>query len=184
MRIRPYLHMLALLFVLTASSALAKHGAPARIEPIIHQGVRYVVPNDHGLRAYVEASDAQTGRKLWTKTVYRHRYVAIPFGRTECMSYEYVTSMVLQTNLLILTSDRGRGYTLDTRTRSIRQIQTKRPNIKRNVDNSNTRKNVANLERSGGLSPFPGLNPPFMDKSKVISFAATQNPANALKFPD
>ena len=128
MRIRHYIHMFVLLFVLAAPSALAKHVAPPSIEPVVHQGVRYVVPNDKGLRAYVEAWDVQTGRKLWTKTVFRHWYVPIPFGRTECMQYEYITSMALQTNQLILTSGRGREYVFDTRTRTIRQIKTKRPN--------------------------------------------------------
>jgi hypothetical protein len=128
MRTRPLTSIVALVFIIVSPSTLAKHGAPPPIEPVIHQGVRYVVPNDKGLHAYVQAWDVQTGRKLWTKTVFRHRYVSIPFGRTECMSYEYVTSMVLQTNLLVLTSERGREYILDTRTRSIRQNKTKRPN--------------------------------------------------------
>src|SRR6266567_6158642 len=128
MRICHYIHTFVVLVVLAAPSALAKHVAPPSIEPVVHQGVRYVVPNDKGLRAYVEAWDVQTGRKLWTKTVFRHWYVPIPFGRTECMHYEYITSMALQTNLLVLRSERGREYALDTRTRTIRQIKTKRPN--------------------------------------------------------
>src|SRR5438876_2559504 len=124
MRIRSYIHMLALLFVLAAPSAFAKHVAPARIEPVIYQGVRYVVPNDKGLRAYVEAWDVQTGRKLWSRTIFRHWYV--PFIGTECMRYEYVTSMALKTDQLIFTSERGREYALDFRTQTIRRIKTKR----------------------------------------------------------
>lgn len=129
MRIHPRIQLIALLFVLASPSALAKHGAPPKVEPVVYQGVRYVVPNDKGLRAYVEAWDIQTGRKLWTKTVFKHWYIPIPFGTTECMHYEYITSMSLQTNLVILTSERGREYTLDARTRSFRKIKTKRPNL-------------------------------------------------------
>jgi hypothetical protein len=124
MRMRPFAHMLALLFMLASSSALAKHGAPARVEPVVHQGVRYVLPNDKGLRAYVEAWDIQTARKLWTRTIFRHWYV--PFIGTECMRYEYVTFMMLKTDQLMFTSERGREYALDLRTRTIRRIKTKR----------------------------------------------------------
>ena len=123
MRIRPSIQMLALLLALAVPSAVAKHGAPARVESVVHQGVRYVLPNDKGLRAYVEAWDVQAGRKLWTRTIFRHWY--IPFVGTECMRYEYVTSMVLQTDQLIFTSERGRDYALDLRTRTIRRLKTK-----------------------------------------------------------
>ena len=127
MRMRQCIPTIAFLFAFMAS-ALAKHGTPPKIEPVVFQGVRYVVPNDKGLKAYVEAWDIQTGRKLWSKTVFKHWYIPLPFGRTKCMHYEFITSMTLQTNLVILTSERGREYALDTQTRSIRKIKTKRPN--------------------------------------------------------
>jgi len=117
--------MFALLSVLASSSALAKHKAPASVEPIVHQGVRYVLPNDKGLHAYVEAWDVQTGRKMWTKSVFRRWFC--PFRGTECMQYEYINSMVLQTDQLLLTSERGREFTLDIRTRAVRRVKTKRP---------------------------------------------------------
>ena len=131
MRIRHYIHIFVFLFISAVPSALAKHVAAAIIEPIVHKGVRYVVPNDKGLRAYVEAWDVQTGRKLWTKTVFRHWYVPIPFGRTECMHYEWITSMALQTDILIFISERGRKYALDTRTGTIRPIKETQPNYVR-----------------------------------------------------
>jgi hypothetical protein len=114
-----------LLFVLASPSVLAKHKAPASVDPIIHQGVRYVLPNDKGLHAYVEAWDAQTERKLWTKTVFRRWFC--PFRGTECMQYEYINSMVLQTDQLLLTSERGREFTLDIRTHAVRRVRTKWP---------------------------------------------------------
>ena len=66
--------------------------------------------------------------QLWTKTIFRHWYFPIPFGPTECMSYEYVTSIALESSVLILTSARGREYQLDTHTRKLRQTKAKRPN--------------------------------------------------------
>src|SRR6266849_8775500 len=108
--------LLACLFLMAPFLVCARHGSPPPIEPVIHDHVQYIVPNDKGLRAYVEARDVQTGRKLWTKTIFRHWYIP-PFG-TECMRYEYLTSMILGTNQLVLTSERGRVYALDLHTRA------------------------------------------------------------------
>jgi hypothetical protein len=106
--------------------AFGKHPAPPQVGAVTNSGVRYAFPNDKGLRAYVEAWDVQTGKKLWAKTIVRHHYIP-PFG-TECMHYEYLMSIALQNGTLILTSDRGRTYSLDTRTRAVRRVKTREPN--------------------------------------------------------
>jgi hypothetical protein len=126
MDFRHSIHIFVFICFLPAASVLAKHGPRPTIEPIVQEGVRYVVPNDKGLKAYVEAWNSQTGRKLWTKTVFRHWHFPIPFGQTECMHYEYIRSVTVQNNLLVITSERGRKYTLDTRTRSIRRLKMTR----------------------------------------------------------
>src|SRR5262245_2270376 len=125
-----------LLFVFMAFSALAKHGSPPNVEPVVYEGVRYVVPNDKGRRAYVEAWDIQSGRKLWTRTIFRHWYVPLPFGPTECMYYEWLTSMEQVGDRLVFTSERGRDYTLDPRTKTIRRLRTKDPALTRRVPDS------------------------------------------------
>ena len=56
--------------VLLPWAAFAKRSAPAKVEPVVHQGVRYVAPNDDGRRAYIVASDAETNKKLWDLTVF------------------------------------------------------------------------------------------------------------------
>src|SRR6266404_792835 len=117
--------LLLILFLLTPLVAQAKHVAPPEIQSITNSGVRYVVPNDKGLRAYVEAWDVQTGRKLWAKTIFTHWYIP-PFG-TECMQYEYLTSIVLVKQELKLTSERGRIYGLDIHTRALQRMK-KQPN--------------------------------------------------------
>ena len=120
--------LLLILFLLMPPVADAKHVAPPEIQSITNNGVHYVVPNDKGLRAYVEARDVQTGRKLWAKTVFRHWYVPIPFGPTECMHYEYLDSMTLVKDELVLTSERGRMYALDIHTRALRRMKAKETN--------------------------------------------------------
>ncbi len=88
--------------------------------------MRFTVPNDKGLRAYVQAWDVKTGKELWTKTVVRHYYIP-PFG-TECMHFEYLKSMTLQNETLILTTDRERTFSLDTRSKRVRRVKTAEPN--------------------------------------------------------
>jgi len=117
----------ALLVLLTLPlPAFGKHPAPPQVEAVTSSGVRYVLPNDKGLRAYVEAWDVQTGKKLWAKTIARHYFIP-PFG-TECMHFEYVKTLTLQDDTLILTSDRGRTFSLDTRTKRVRRVNAKEPN--------------------------------------------------------
>lgn len=111
--------------LMVAAFSSAMHPAPPPVSAITNAGVRYVVPNDKGLRAYVEARDVQSGQKLWTKTIFRHWYIP-PFG-TECMRYEYLSAISLQVDKLKLTSDRGRDYLLDIRTRTVRRVK-KQPN--------------------------------------------------------
>jgi hypothetical protein len=123
---RDVLFIVALVLGLAPFAAVAKHPAPPQVGAVTNNGVRYVVPNDKGLRAYVEAWDAQTGKKLWAKTIFRHYYIR-PFG-TECMHFEYLRSMVLQDGTLILTSDRERIFSLGTRSKAVRRLKAKEPN--------------------------------------------------------
>jgi hypothetical protein len=113
--------LLMVVLFLAPLLAHAKHVAPLGVQSITNDGVRYVVPNDKGLRAYVEGWDVQAGRKLWAKTIFTHWYIP-PFG-TECMYYEYLTSMALVKGELVLTSERGKSYALDINKRSVRRLK-------------------------------------------------------------
>src|SRR5436190_19854028 len=67
--------MMRLTVVLSAMAflpyfALAMRSAPPRVEPAIHDSIRYVAPNDDGRRAYIEAWDVQTNKKLLVLTVF------------------------------------------------------------------------------------------------------------------
>ena len=55
--------------LLTASlvlpaTALAKRIPAPIVEPVVHEGIRYTVPNDRGTVGYVVASDVATGKQL------------------------------------------------------------------------------------------------------------------------
>ena len=53
--------------------ASAKRIAPASVEPIVYESIRYVAPNDDGRRGYIEAWDLKTNKKLWELTVFTNR---------------------------------------------------------------------------------------------------------------
>jgi hypothetical protein len=117
MSMRCFTHLLIIPLVLMPLLAQAKHVNPPAVPAITNNGVRFVVPNDKGLRAYVEAWDVKTRQRLWTKTIFTHWYIP-PFG-TECMHHEWIKSMVLVKDDLLLTSERGRVYRCNIRTKSV-----------------------------------------------------------------
>ena len=49
------LAVILLLTLLLPQKAPAKRLTPARVDPVIYEGIRYVAPNDEGRRDYIEA---------------------------------------------------------------------------------------------------------------------------------
>lgn len=103
--------------------APAKRAAPPKVEPLIHAGVRYVAPNDDGRRAYVEAWDVQTNKKLWDLTVFTTR---IDPKLEEDVQWVFIKKLRVRDDTLIATSERGQTYQVDLRTRTIAQSNAER----------------------------------------------------------
>ena len=114
----------ALIFVAMAvvlplpSLALAKRVAPAKVEPVIHQGVRYTAPNDDGRRAYIEARDVQTNKKLWDLTVFTNR---IDPTLEEDVQWVFIKALNIRDGALIVTSERDKVYRVDLKTKTVTQ---------------------------------------------------------------
>ena len=108
-------------------TGLAKRVPAPVIEPVIHEGVRYTVPNDRGTVGYVAAWDVTTGEQLWKKTVYWK--CICPFFEHD-VQWVFVKQMRLDGERLILVNERDKTYALDLKTRSAkklkRQTQTQR----------------------------------------------------------
>ena len=104
--------------VLLPSLAPAKRMAPAKVEPVIHEGIRYVAPNDDGRRAYVEAWDVETNRRLWELTVFTNH---IEPGVEEDVQWVFIKSLSLRDDTLVVTSERGKTYQVDLKTKAITQ---------------------------------------------------------------
>ena len=61
--------------------AYAKRTPAPKVDPVVYEGVRFTAPNDNGRRAYFQAWNAETGKKLWEVTVCRNFSSILPLGR-------------------------------------------------------------------------------------------------------
>jgi hypothetical protein len=99
-----------------STSASAKRTAPAELDPVIHEGIRYVVPNTDGRRAYIEAWDVQTNKKLWDLTVFTNR---IDPKLEEDVQWVFIKSLGIRDGKLMVTSERGATHQIDLNTRTV-----------------------------------------------------------------
>jgi hypothetical protein len=104
--------------LLLPSLALAKRVAPAKVEPVIHQGVRYIAPNDDGRRAYIQAWDVQTNKKLWDLTIFTNR---IDPTLEEDVQWIFIKALNIRDGALIVTSERDKIYQVDLKTKTVTQ---------------------------------------------------------------
>jgi hypothetical protein len=104
--------------LLLPSLALAKRVAPAKVDPVIYQGVRYIAPNDDGRRAYIEARDVQTDKKLWDLTIFTNR---IDPTLEEDVQWVFIKALSIRDGTLIVTSERDKIYRVDLKTKAVTQ---------------------------------------------------------------
>ena len=100
--------------------APAKRAAPPKVEPVVHDGIRYVAPNDDGRCAYIEAWDVRANKKLWDLTVFTNR---IDPKREEDVQWVFITALSIRDHTLIVTSERGMTYQIDLETKAITQSE-------------------------------------------------------------
>jgi len=112
-----------LVTVFLPGSISAKRIAPAVVEPVIHRGVRYVAPTDNGRRAYIEAWDVRTNKKLWDLTVFTNR---IDPKLEEDVQWVFIKTLTVRDNTLIVASERGPTYEIDLQTKAITQSEVTR----------------------------------------------------------
>jgi len=101
---------------LIPSLALSKRTEPAKVDPVIHEGVRYIAPNDDGRRGYIEAWDIKTNTKLWQLTVFTNR---VDPKLEEDVQWVFIKALGIRDSELIVTSERSEAYQIDLKTRAI-----------------------------------------------------------------
>ena len=84
--------ILSLLFLLLPL-AWAKRLLPPKVEPVIHEGIQYIAPNDNGRREYIQALDVETGKVLKEITVKRN---FIRFWIEEDVQWFYITKIEVE----------------------------------------------------------------------------------------
>src|SRR5256885_15491582 len=100
--------------------ALAKRSAPPRVEPAIHDSIRYAAPNDDGRRALIEAWDVQTNKKLWELTVFTNR---IDPTLEEDVQWVFIKALSVEDGMLLVTSENARKYQIDLKTKAIKESE-------------------------------------------------------------
>lgn len=106
--------VMALLACLTS----AKRTAPPKVEPVIHDGIRYVAPNDDGRRAYIQVWDVQTDKKLSELTVFTNH---IDPKLEEDVQWVFINKLNVLDDTLLVASERGKTYRIDLSTKAITQ---------------------------------------------------------------
>jgi hypothetical protein len=110
--------------LLLPSLALAKRVAPAKVEPVTYQGVRYIAPNDDGRRGYIEAWDIRTNKKLWDLTVFTNRIDPTLEGDVQ---WVFIKELNIRDGALVVTSERDETYRVDLKTKTVRQFDGPNP---------------------------------------------------------
>ena len=102
--------------LLVPSLVLAKRVAPARVEPVVYQGIRYIAPNDDGRRAYIEAWDVQINKKLWDLTIFKNR---IDPTLEQDVQWVFIKELNIRDGALVVTSERDKIYRVDLKTKTV-----------------------------------------------------------------
>jgi hypothetical protein len=87
--------------------ALAKRIPTPKVEPVIHDGIQYIAPNDNGRREYIHALDAKTGELLKEITVKKN---FIRFWIEEDVQWFYITKIEVREGYLVVTDEKNRVF--------------------------------------------------------------------------
>ena len=115
-----FIVILALLVVIMPAAVYAKRGAPPKVAPIVYEDVRYIAPNDDGRRAYIQAWDTKTNKRLWELTVFKNHIN--PFME-EDVQHVYIKKMEIHEGKLILSAEDLHIYSLDLKTHEVKKLK-------------------------------------------------------------
>jgi len=113
---------IALCLGLTAvagSHAWAKRLGPKPVTPVVHDGVKYLAPNNNGREGRLEARKVDTGEKLWDAVIYA---VKIDPNLEEDVQWVFITALEINGDKLHVTNGKNEEYTLDLKTRKVEKV--------------------------------------------------------------
>jgi hypothetical protein len=95
------------LWFLVLPVAWAKRIAAPKVEPVTHDGIQYIAPNDNGRREYIQALDVETG-KLLKEIILKRNFIW--FWIEEDVQWFYITKMEVQEGHLVVTDEKNRVF--------------------------------------------------------------------------
>ena len=110
----------ALAVLLMPVATQAKRMEPAKVEPVVYEGVQYSVPNDDGKRAYVTATDVKSGKKLYEIEIFKPK---IDPGLEEDVQWVFIKELRMDNGQLIVTVEGGLSFAVDLKTRQARALK-------------------------------------------------------------
>ena len=111
-----------MLTAMIASEAWAKRAGPKPVAPVVHNGVKYVAPNESGRQGKVEARNEETGEKLWDVVVYT---VKIDPNLEEDIQWVFITGLAVRGNALLVTNEKNEHFTVDLKTKKVEKVKKK-----------------------------------------------------------
>lgn len=117
---RRFSRLVLLAALVLPMAAFAKRSPAPVIEPVVHEGVRYTVPNDRGTVGYVVAWNVATGQQLWKKTLFR-KWICPCFEHD--VQWVFIRQMRRDGERLIFVSERDKSYALDLKTRRVKKLK-------------------------------------------------------------
>jgi hypothetical protein len=112
-----------LTLVLTAvisSEASAKRAGPKPVAPVVHDGVKYLAPNENGREGKIEARSEKTGEKLWDVVIYA---VKIDQNLEEDVQWVFISALSVRDTTLIVTTEKNERYFLDLKSRKVEKAK-------------------------------------------------------------
>lgn len=94
-------------FFLLVPIVWAKRIPAPKVEPVTHNGIQYVAPNDDGRREYIRAFDVETG-KLLKEITLKKNFIS-PWIQ-EDVQWFYITKMEVKEGHLVLTDEKNRVF--------------------------------------------------------------------------
>lgn len=111
----------ALLCLLTiVSAAWSKRGRAPVVGPLIYENLKYIAPNDDGVREYIEVWDLQAKKKVWEQTIYTN---SIQPGLEKDVQWVFIKKITIDRGNLLITDEHDRRFLLDLKTRRIKRLQ-------------------------------------------------------------
>lgn len=90
------------------------------MKPVVINSVRFSAPADPDQMGFVIATDVGSGKMLWRQRIYR---VYINPAKERDVQWVFITELIKQDHVLLITNERGNRFSLDLTTRKVTKLK-------------------------------------------------------------